>query len=209
MTDTHPLVERYLARLDAGLQALPAPERAEVVGEIRNHIAEATSSGQQVEKVLASLGSADDLARGYAVELLLNRPPAVSPGMSRFRRFLALTGLIAIGSIPTFIVIVVLGSIGVSFIAAGLAVFVAGIAASADWLPGYVTMDVPPWVAILIGPIIGYSEVLPWSAWFLTCGSCQAGAESGSEIPEFRRSGVHYTVELNLGTPGTSEPRNH
>ena len=111
--------------------------------------------GQPVDKVLASLGSADDLARGYAVELLLNRPPAVSPGMSRFRRFLALTGLIAIGSIPTFVVIVVLGSIGVSFIAAGLAVFVAGIAASADWLPGYVTMDVPPWVAILIGPIMG------------------------------------------------------
>jgi len=117
MTDAHPLVARYLARLDAGLQALPAPDRAEVVGEIRNHIAEATSSGQPVDKVLASLGSAEDLARGYAVELLLNRPPAVSPGMSRVRRFLALTGLIAIGSIPTFVVIVVLGAIGVSFIA--------------------------------------------------------------------------------------------
>ena len=60
--------------------------------------------------------------------------------MSRVRRFLALTGLIAIGSIPTFVVVVVLGAIGVSFIAAGLAVFVAGIAASAEWLPGYVTM---------------------------------------------------------------------
>jgi len=155
MTDAHPLVARYLARLDAGLQALPAPDRAEVVGEIRNHIAEATSSGQPVDKVLASLGSAEDLARGYAVELLLNRPPAVSPGMSRVRRFLALTGLIAIGSIPTFVVVVVLGAIGVSFIAAGLAVFVAGIAASAEWLPGYVTMDVEPWVAILIGPIMG------------------------------------------------------
>ncbi|HKW01500.1 MAG TPA: DUF1700 domain-containing protein [Vicinamibacterales bacterium] len=155
MTDTHPLVARYLAKLDAGLQALPAADRAEVVGEIRNHIAEAMSSGQPVDKVLASLGSADDLARGYAVELLLNRPPAVSPGMNRLRRFLALAGLIAIGSIPTFIVIVVLGSIGVSFVAAGVAVFVAGIAASADWLPAYVTMDVPPWVAVLVGPVMG------------------------------------------------------
>jgi uncharacterized membrane protein len=155
MTDTHPLVARYLTRLDAGLQALPPAERAEVVGEIRNHIAEAISSGQPVDKVLASLGSAEDLARGYAVELLLHRPPAVSPGMSRFRRFLALTGLIAIGSIPTFVVIVVLGSIGVTFIVAGLAVFVAGIAASADLLPGYVTMDAPAWVAVLVGPVMG------------------------------------------------------
>ena len=155
MTNAHPLVERYLAKLDAGLQALAAPERAEVLGEIRNHIAEATSAGQPIDAVLTSLGSADDLARGYAAELLLNRPPAANPGMTRFRRFLALTGLIAIGSIPTFVVIVVLGSIGISFVAAGLAVFVAGIAASADWLPASITLDAPPWVAVLVGPIMG------------------------------------------------------
>src|SRR5262249_29683439 len=126
-----------------------------VLGEIRNHIAEAMSAGQPIDSVLTSLGSADDLARGYAAELLLNRPTAVSPGMTRLGRFLALTGLIAIGSIPTFVVIVVLGSIGVSCIAAGLAVFVAGIAASADWLPAYITLDAPPWVAVLVGPIMG------------------------------------------------------
>jgi len=152
MTDAHPLVERYLAKLDSGLQGLPAPERAEVVGEIRNHIAEATSAGQPIDTVLTSLGSAEDLARGYAVELLLNRPAPASPGMTRLRRFFMLTGLIAIGSVPTFVVVVVLGSIGVTFVASGLVVFFAGIFASAGWLPIKVSMDAPPWVAVLIGP---------------------------------------------------------
>lgn len=152
MTDTHPLVERYLARLEAGLQRLPASERAEVMGEIRNHIAEATSAGQPIDAVLTSLGSADDLARGYAVELLLNQPPAVSPGMTRLRRFFTLLGIIAIGSVPTFVVVVVLGSIGITFIAAGFVIFFAGIFASTGWLPNNVSLDVPPWVAVLIGP---------------------------------------------------------
>ncbi len=154
MTDAHPLVERYLAKLDAGLQGLPAPERAEVVGEIRNHIAEAISAGQSIDVVLTSLGSADDLARGYAVELLLNRPPAAKPGLARFRRFLMLTGLLAIGSLPTFVIVVVLGSIGIAFIAAGVAVFAAGILASAGLFPNNVTVDVEPWVAVLIGPAL-------------------------------------------------------
>lgn len=152
MTDAHPLVERYLAKLESGLQGLPAPERAEVVGEIRNHIAEATAAGQPIDAVLTSLGAAEDLARGYAVELLLNRPAAASPGMTRLRRFFMLTGLIAIGSVPTFVVVVVLGSIGLTFIASGLVVFCAGILASTGWLPNNVTVDVAPWIAVLVGP---------------------------------------------------------
>ena len=152
MTDAHPLVERYLAKLESGLQGLPAPERAEVVGEIRNHIAEATAAGQPIDAVLTSLGSAEDLARGYAVELLLNRPAVASPGMTRLRRFFMLTGLIAIGSVPTFVVVVVLGSIGLTFIASGLVVFCAGILASTGWLPNNVSVDVAPWIAVLVGP---------------------------------------------------------
>ena len=152
MTDAHPLVDRYLAKLDSGLQALPAPERAEVVGEIRNHIAEAPAAGQPIDAVLTSLGAAEDLARGYAVELLLNRPAAASPGMTRLRRFFMLTGLIAVGSVPTFVVVVVLGSIGLTFIASGLIVFCAGILASTGWLPNNVSVDVAPWIAVLVGP---------------------------------------------------------
>src|SRR6516225_4046828 len=152
MTGENPLVERYLAKLDAGLRDLPAPERAEVVSEIRNHIAEATAVGKPIDATLSALGPAEDLARGYAVELLLNRPPA-KDGSSRTRRFLALAGLVAIGSIPTLIVVTVLGAVGIAFGVAGIIVFVAGVVATFGWLPEYVTMDVAPWVAVLIGPI--------------------------------------------------------
>jgi len=102
--------------------------------------------GAQTFRVSAALTSEPDrISGGFSLG------PHVIIGDDGLQR----TGLIAIGSIPTFVVVVVLGAIGVSFIAAGLAVFVAGIAASAEWLPGYVTMDVEPWVAILIGPIMG------------------------------------------------------
>ena len=153
MTGENPLVERYLAKLDAGLRDLPASERAEVVSEIRNHIAEATAAGKPIDATLSALGPAEDLARGYAVELLLNRP-AATDGSSRTRRFLALAGLVAIGSIPTLIVVTVLGAIGIAFGVSGVIVFVAGVVATFGWLPEYVTMDVAPWVAVLIGPIL-------------------------------------------------------
>ena len=153
MTGENPLVERYLAKLDAGLRDLPATERAEVVSEIRNHIAEATAAGKPIDATLSALGPADGLARGYAVELLLNRP-ASTAGSSRTRRFFALAGLVAIGSIPTLIVVTVLGAIGIAFGVAGVIVFLAGVVATFGWLPDYVTMDVAPWVAVLIGPIL-------------------------------------------------------
>ena len=153
MTGENPLVERYLAKLDAGLRDLPATERAEVVSEIRNHIAEATAAGKPIDAVLSALGPAEDLARGYAIELLLNRP-AASRDTSRTRRFLALVGLVVIGSIPTLVVVTVLGGVGIAFGAAGIIVFLAGVIATFGWLPDYVTMDVAPWVAVLIGPML-------------------------------------------------------
>jgi len=153
MTGENPLVERYLAKLDAGLRDLPAAERAEVVSEIRNHIAEATAAGKPIDAVLSALGPAEDLARGYAIELLLNRP-AASRDTSRTRRFLALVGLVVIGSIPTLVVVTVLGGVGIAFVAAGIIVFLAGVIATFGWLPDYVTMDVAPWVAVLIGPML-------------------------------------------------------
>jgi uncharacterized membrane protein len=154
MTEQHPLIERYLATLETGLKDLPSPERSDVVGEIRNHIAEATAAGKPIDAVLASLGPADDLARGYAIELLLNPRSAARKDYSRMQRFLKLAGLVAIGSLPTLIVVIILGAIGISFTASGIVIFVAGILATADWLPGIVTMDVPPWVAVLLGPVL-------------------------------------------------------
>lgn len=151
MTDL-PLVNRYLSALDAALASLAPVERAEVVAEIRQHVADATEAGKPIDEVLQSLGSVDALARAYQLELLVSpRPSALKA--PRSDRWLRILGLLAIGSLPTLIIVVTLGSIGLSFTVSGIAVFIAAIADASDALPDWVTMDVQPWVAML-GSII-------------------------------------------------------
>jgi uncharacterized membrane protein len=156
VTEPHPLVERYLARLDAALANLPAPDRREVLQEIRNHIAEAVTAGKPLDAVLQSLGSADDLARAYAVELLLHpRATTSTRADSGLNRFLKVLGLIAIGSIPTLVIVVTLVAIGVSFLASGVVVFIAGVMGVSGNLPYWVEMDnVDPVLAIIAGPAL-------------------------------------------------------
>lgn len=171
MTEQHPLVDRYLARLDEGLGSLPAAERTEVGQEIRNHIAEAVAAGKPIDAVLESLGSADALARGYAVELLLH-PRKAARAEPTSGRFFKLIGLIAIVSIPTFVIVVTLVAIGVSFLASGVAVFVAGVMGVSGTLPYWVEMDVDPVLAIIAGPplvILGIAAIvaLVWYIKFL------------------------------------------
>ena len=147
MTDL-PLVNRYLSALDAALASLAPTERAEVVAEIRQHIADATAAGKPIDEVLQSLGSVDALARAYQLELLVSPRPN-APKSRRSDRWLRIIGLLAIGSVPTLVIVVTLGSIGLSFTLSGIAVFIAALADSAGTLPSWVTMDVQPWVAIL------------------------------------------------------------
>ena len=150
MTDTHPLVERYVARLSEGLAGLTPSDRAEVLDEIRQHVAEAVAAGRPIDTVLDGLGPADTLARAYAVELAIN--PRREQAGGRTRNFLAVAGLLALTSIPTLVITVTLFSIGISFIISGVAVFVAGIMGIAGALPSWVHMDVSPHLAIAVGP---------------------------------------------------------
>ena len=149
MTLEHPLTTRYLGKLTNALSALDLAERREVVEEIRDHIADATTAGRPLDQVLEALGPVDQLARAYKVELLLNPKDRREP---RSWRWLRVVGLIALGSLPTFIICVVLGSIGLSLSLSGVVVFVAGVAAYSGDLPGWVQMDAPPWVAVVLGP---------------------------------------------------------
>ena len=75
---------------------------------------------------------------------------------SPLTRPLALIGLLALGGLPTFVITIVLFSIGVSFVASGLGVFVAGIMAAA----GVLQMDDNPIKAILIGPPLAGAGVI-------------------------------------------------
>src|SRR5687767_14090231 len=126
MTQEHPLIERYLSRLEEGLTLMPPPDREEVVRDIRSHIAEATAAGTPLDSVLTTLGPAETLARAYAVELVLNPPPG-RPPMSGFERFFALAAMLTLTSIPTLVIVVTLGAVGISFVASGFAVFAVGI----------------------------------------------------------------------------------
>jgi uncharacterized membrane protein len=145
-------VDRYLARLADGLSSLPPDDRREIVQEIRHHIADAVAAGKPLDAVLEALGSAETLARAYAVDSLLHpKQPQRVPALERFFKII---GLIAIGGIPTIVIMAVLGSIGISFVASGVAVFIVGLLeATHIHLPG-VSMDVPPIFAIVGGPVL-------------------------------------------------------
>jgi uncharacterized membrane protein len=146
----HPLIEQYLNTLDAALARFDVPERKEVIVEIRSHIAEALAEGKPLATVLAALGSAEDLARGYAVELTLN--PRSDHKPSFVLRTLRIMSILVVGSILTMLVVGTLGSIGVGFTLSGVAVVViAAIEAAGIHLPNVQMAGLPPGVVILIG----------------------------------------------------------
>ena len=77
--EAHPVIERYLGRFETAFNEFEIAEREEIMLELRNHIAEARAAGTPLDTVLATLGSADLLARAYAVELALHPREAVGP----------------------------------------------------------------------------------------------------------------------------------
>ena len=149
MSATHPVARRYLDELERGLGALQPDERREIVREIDDHIADAVAAGRPMEDVLQVLGPAQTLARAYSVETLLN-PREKTPAADRWLR---LIGLLAVASLPSFILIVVLGSLGLSFTVAGAAIFGAGVLTMAG-VTGI--MDAPPFVGVLGGPPLAF-----------------------------------------------------
>lgn len=159
MTLDNPLVDRYLTGFDSALTELAPSERVDVVAEIRQHIADATAAGKPIDQVLQSLGAVDALARAYQLELLVTPRPTAAP-QPRSDRWLKIIGLLALGSLPTFIILVVLGTLGISFTLSGLAVIMAGAADSAGALPAWATVSVEPWVAIVVGLVIMIAGLL-------------------------------------------------
>ena len=81
---------------------------------------------------------------------------------SSLERSLAVIGLLTVGGFITFIVTIVLGSIGVSFLASGIGVFVAGVLG----LTGNLPMDDPPILAVVIGPPLAAAGMLALAGLF-------------------------------------------
>ena len=120
----HPTVERYLSSLDRELAPMPRPERIEVVEEIRAHLHDSTAAGQPLDAVLSRLGPAEVLAKAYLVESYLN-PRPTGPGY--LTRTFGLVGLLIFGSLPTLLVTIILGPVGLAFLLSGPLLLAAGV----------------------------------------------------------------------------------
>ncbi len=104
----NPVIGRYLEEFEKQLQAVDAVERAEMVREIENHIAEATHADAELSTVLERLGPAARLADAYRVELAL-KTEAPKRSWARTAGFLA---LLATTSVPSFLIVTILGVLG-------------------------------------------------------------------------------------------------
>lgn len=113
-------------------------------------LTDAIGSGQGIDRVLASLGPPDLLARAY--EQSANR---VSPPSRRsvWVPILAVAGLFAVGGIPTLVVTIVLGTVGAAFVPTGLALCMAGVATLSGLLPPGTGIENSPLGAVIVGPV--------------------------------------------------------
>jgi uncharacterized membrane protein len=149
MNETHPVVDRYLARLNENLSTLSASDRQEILHDIRSHLAEATARGRPLESTLETLGPADTLARAYSVELMLNPRRPMS---SRTAYRLKVAGLIAAGSLPALCVVLLLGGVGGTLVLAGMVAAVAGVIDAFGDLPPWIqTSGMAPILVVCIG----------------------------------------------------------
>jgi uncharacterized membrane protein len=123
----NPMVDRYLAQFREGLKGAPPEDREEFISEIDSHIAEAVARGEQIPQVLASLGPAERLAKSYRAELMLASRETNLP-----LRIAAVIGLVLTASIPSMIIIPLLLTMGLGFIAGGGAAIVVASIPSVD-----------------------------------------------------------------------------
>jgi uncharacterized membrane protein len=72
-----PIIERYFSELGSKMKSLPAAEREEILRELRAHVMDrlenAGPSEEQCQKVLVALGTPQEIARQYRLELALGR----------------------------------------------------------------------------------------------------------------------------------------
>ncbi len=112
-----PLAEAYLSNFRQALRSVPEGERNDVVREIESHIAESRAGGASTADVLRQLGPAEKLARAYRAELLLSG----GGGANWLARLFGIAGLLLTASIPSMVVIPVLGITGGAFVVGGVA----------------------------------------------------------------------------------------
>jgi hypothetical protein len=86
-----------------------------------------------------------------------------TPGNRALRTF----GLVAIGGIPSLVIVVVLGAIGIAFTVSGLVLFVAGQLGIEGGLPWWVGLDADPRLAVLVGVVLSVTGLTSLFGLFL------------------------------------------
>ncbi len=153
-------IDAYMSRFEAALRRYALKEQSDIANDLRSHIREAIEYGKPVDEVLHALDAPEALARAYAVELLVDAPPNQRP--SGALRALKLVGLLAAGGIVTYVVVVGLGAISLSFLASGvILVVIGGLEAVGVHLPHVETNNLPPLLFVALGPVF---FALGWGA---------------------------------------------
>lgn len=112
-------VERYFSELSAQMADLSATDRDEFLRELRAHVLDrlqqvAEPTDEQCRAVLAALGTPEEIARQYRLEMILNRAARSRSPLVLLRSALRLA-LTGVQGFMVFIVAMVGYLIGVSF----------------------------------------------------------------------------------------------
>jgi len=151
MSTPSPVVARYLAQLAQGLAdcGLPPDDRQEITREIESHLADAAAAGTPLAEGISRLGSPQQLARAYAVELLLR--PAAQPRRAWRRAAAELTSLLT--TALSYAIAGALLVLGAAMALGGLLGIAGGLVG--PWLPLDTTLRPGmPQVVIVLGSIV-------------------------------------------------------
>lgn len=164
MTQSDQTTTRYLIQFQSALQRYRVPQAEEITADLQNHISEALGSGKALSDIITALGPYDQLARSYALELLVNHPK--DSQATAAVRFLKIFSLVIAGSVLSLCIVFTLGSLGITLLAAGPSLVIGGILQSMGEHPWWIhTGNLPPLIVISIGPIL---SVAGWGVcWVL------------------------------------------
>lgn len=153
MSPTDQATTLYLTQFQKALLRHRVPNAEEISTDLRNHVLEATDSGKPITDVIAALGSPDQLARAYAMELLLSPPE--NTRMAGGIRILKVLSLVVAGGFLSLCVVATLGFLGLSLVVAGPAMVVGGILRWMGAHPSWVTPGpLSPVEVMLLGIVV-------------------------------------------------------
>lgn len=175
-------LESYLEQVENYLKPMAVSERIDIVREIKSEMLELQNDGRTPQEILARLGDAREMARGYIGDLISR-----DTGFS-WNRFLAICAFYGVVGFSGVIVIPTLAIVAPVFIAMGILTPVLSMVKMLDYLLGlgipYMQNIGIVFEGILeLNPITEFLVALPisallflggWGAWKLLLFYCRS-----------------------------------